>query len=334
MPPLYFANAYMRLLYRFMQLTPAQEPAFFANTGLDAAQLLDARLEVPFAAQMQVCRNALALSEPGLGLRIGGQLQLAAHGALGTAMQNAENLRQALQTFARFSAVRASFFSLEIAGSGDTCRLWLQLDRLDGDLVPFFTESILSTLHHCVAFHSGASEPFTALSLVYPVPDHAGDYQRTLGISAEFGAADTCVSFPAAYLALATHDPDPVVFAEYVARCRLEMDSRGAANDTATAIEQFLWGNPGKLWRAEELADVLGVSSRTLLRRLQAESTSYQALRDAVLQRQAASFLATLSVADTAATLGFADESSFRRSFKRWFGVPPADFRRRPAVRA
>ena len=81
----FFASGYMRLLYRFLQLEPAQELDFFASTSVSAAQLLEPNPAIEFADQMQICRNALAIQEPGLGLRMGAQLQLAAHGSLGTA---------------------------------------------------------------------------------------------------------------------------------------------------------------------------------------------------------------------------------------------------------
>ena len=113
---------------------------------------------------------------------------------------------------------------------------------------------------------------------------------------------------------------------DLVNRCRQEMEQR-AAGDTTGAIEQFLWNNPGKLWRVDELAGAFGTSTRTLLRRLAAEDTTFQAVRDVVLQQQAEAYLASLSVADTAAALGFSEESSFRRAFKRWCGTPPGDFR-------
>ncbi len=324
----FFAGGYMRLLYRFLQLDSEREAAFFGDTGFTGEDLLAAEPRLSFTEQMQLCRNALAISEPGFGLRIGAQLQLAAHGALGTAMQNSNDLQHALETFTELGGARASFFRLDIHAQEEDAVITLTIDGLDEDLVPFFSESILSTLCHAIAFYAGSTDVITGLEVGYPAPRYQQSYGDAFGVTPEFAAEATRIHLPAACLRMTTHDPDPQVYADAVARCRQEIEQLGSRTDTVAAVEQFLWSNPGKLWGVDELADALNTSTRTLLRRLKSQDTSYQELRDGVLRQQAELYLGSMSVADTAAALGFADESSFRRSFKRWTGVAPGDFRR------
>jgi len=70
------------------------------------------------------------------------------------------------------------------------------------------------------------------------------------------------------------------------------------------------------------------MSGRTLIRKIRERGTTYQALRDTALKRQAKIYLATMSVEAAGLALGFADTSSFRRTFKRWFGCNPSALRR------
>lgn len=70
------------------------------------------------------------------------------------------------------------------------------------------------------------------------------------------------------------------------------------------------------------------MSPRTVIRKLESEGTKFQAVRDEVAKQQAANYLsdASLSVESVGHLMGFSDVSSFRRSFKRWFGETPLQY--------
>jgi len=70
----------------------------------------------------------------------------------------------------------------------------------------------------------------------------------------------------------------------------------------------------------------LKASRRTVQRRLLQEGTSYQMVLDAVRRDLAMRLikLQRLSIVEIAYWLGFSDSSAFRRTFKRWTGLPPA----------
>ena len=74
------------------------------------------------------------------------------------------------------------------------------------------------------------------------------------------------------------------------------------------------------------LARLLGVSDRTLKRRLQQEGSSFRALAQAARHARAQALLEAghLSLTEIAAELGFADLSSFSQAFKRWSGAAPS----------
>lgn len=77
------------------------------------------------------------------------------------------------------------------------------------------------------------------------------------------------------------------------------------------------------------VASILGLSARTLARRLADEGASYQAIVDGVRRRLAESYLddTALSLAEIAFLLGYADQSSFTTAFKRWTGATPGERR-------
>jgi AraC-like DNA-binding protein len=79
----------------------------------------------------------------------------------------------------------------------------------------------------------------------------------------------------------------------------------------------------------EDLTASLNMSARTLRRRLDKEGTSYQRIKDGARRDAAITFLnnPALTVSDVAELVGFSDPSAFHRSFKRWTGVSPGEYR-------
>jgi AraC-like DNA-binding protein len=87
----------------------------------------------------------------------------------------------------------------------------------------------------------------------------------------------------------------------------------------------------GRVPRLQEVAQQLGISPRTVIRRLKAVDVTFQALADELLLRHGRILLSDpgLSVARVAEDLGFSDTSGFYRSFRRWTGMTPAEYRRK-----
>jgi AraC-like DNA-binding protein len=80
---------------------------------------------------------------------------------------------------------------------------------------------------------------------------------------------------------------------------------------------------------AKELSRELGVSLRTLERRLQQEKLSLRDFKQK-LRIQAAMELLQLGLKskEVAKQVGFSDHSSFTRAFRRWTGVPPSKYKK------
>jgi len=78
-----------------------------------------------------------------------------------------------------------------------------------------------------------------------------------------------------------------------------------------------------------EIASELGLSSRTMQRRLLDEGVNFQALLQTSRQRLAEQYIRdeNLSISEIAYLLGFSEQANFTRAFKRWHGVSPTQFR-------
>jgi AraC-like DNA-binding protein len=78
------------------------------------------------------------------------------------------------------------------------------------------------------------------------------------------------------------------------------------------------------------VARKLGVSARTLQRRLLAQSLNYQALVDSARREIAVPLVTstTMAISLVRERVGYSEDKAFRRAFRRWTGSSPADLRR------
>ncbi|WP_165787068.1 AraC family transcriptional regulator [Pseudohalioglobus lutimaris] len=107
-------------------------------------------------------------------------------------------------------------------------------------------------------------------------------------------------------------------------------DPPGELKTLSRKIEELLAaGGPQKLPTASEVASLLNMSARTLHRKLTAEDTSFQQLKDTFRRELAVHYMhrEELSIDAIAAVMGFQDNSAFYRSFKKWTGISPGQYR-------
>lgn len=80
----------------------------------------------------------------------------------------------------------------------------------------------------------------------------------------------------------------------------------------------------------DHIAEELGLSKRTLQRRLQQQGANFAQLRDSLRFHYAIKYLIDrhMSVDAVSKTLDFSDRTSFTNAFKRWTGLSPSVFRK------
>jgi AraC-like DNA-binding protein len=84
-----------------------------------------------------------------------------------------------------------------------------------------------------------------------------------------------------------------------------------------------------------QIAEKLSISVRHMSRLLVLENTTFKKLRCTVMRNLAESWLQeNITIAEIADRLGFCDEFSFSRAFKRWTGSTPTEFARKQGARS
>lgn len=171
------------------------------------------------------------------------------------------------------------------------------------------------------------SPPFrpAAVRLTRPPPARPTRHEALLGARVLFGCAVAAleVPLPAWTARLGSADPGLQSTLRQLAD---RMGLGGAASDLEASVRARLRsllpvGNPS----VAEVARSLGLSERTLHRRLRAHGRSFREVLAAFREGEAERLLSSgaLPLADVALRLGFSDQASWNRAFRRWKGMAP-----------
>jgi len=192
----------------------------------------------------------------------------------------------------------------------------------------------LSMWHHFISWLLGTRIELKAAYFTFAQPVDLDVYHKLFQSELKFEQHENAFVFPARYL------DQPLVQTEDSLRNFLKtapFQLIAMVNDDPSLKSQVvaLIGKDfsRELPGAEEVARALNLSVSTLRRRLLEEGTSYQAIKDECRRAAALHYMSSpqLAINDVAELMGFDEPSAFFRSFKRWTGMTPGEYRRSEA---
>lgn len=301
------------------------------EAGIDPEELGDARGRVP-AAQFVALTKALwtALDDELLGLcsaplRVG-TFAMMAHAVV----HCSPDLRTAVRRADRFYRLFPAGPRFCLSEHAAAARVEFDLSDYD-DPDRFAAESLLIVWHRSASWLIRRRIDLHGVELGYPAPPHALEYGLLYGTTCRFDAPATAVTFDRALL------DQPVVQDEAALRAFLRrapwdilarMDYGQEVSAQVRRLLNQALGEPAALPGPQQVAARLAISPQTLRRRLSAEGTSFQRVRDQLRRDVAVSALvrADTSIEELSERLGFSEPSAFHRAFRRWTGATPRSY--------
>lgn len=276
------------------------------------------------------------LGAPDFGWSVGAGFDLANLGAIGETIQRAPTLGAALRLFRDAFAVVQSDSTIGLAVEGDEAVLSYRI--LDPDIWPRDqdAELTLAVLAGLVARAAGPG--WRPLELAFEHAPNGADAARAAArpcvarCRLRYRAPSNGIRFPARLLDLPLPAGDPGGFrplARTLADQALRLES---AAPLATRVRRQILRRLGQEpVDQSEVAAALGLSRRTLRRRLEAEGLLFSELLADCRIRAALRLLADRAVAIPAIAeqLGYSDATAFERAFRNRTGATPAQCRRR-----
>ncbi|MGE4409779.1 MAG: AraC family transcriptional regulator [Sphingobium sp.] len=306
--------------------------------GLQPEILNDPAITVPITRYVAMFEDmAVLVADPLFGARIGSALRPADLGPVGLLISRSSSIHAALRR------MTAYFNSLQSAtqshlSESDGYMLWTY--RLEDPAIwprRQDTEFTLTSLVQLLRAGFRSNWKPYAVHFEHAAPDNEHDAEalpRLLGVPVRFNAATNGLLLDAAeaHAVYRREDRDMVeVLERYLAELAVPFRPMETWRERVLAL--IASGLGQKNIRLDRLAADLGVTPRSLQRRLADEGTSLRILLNEHRAEIAARHLQTGvgSIASLAEMLGYADGTAFWRAHKRWIGEPPSA--RRAAAR-
>jgi AraC-like DNA-binding protein len=303
------------------------------RAGLRPPVVNDPEARLPHSSVRAFWREAVReTGDPAIGLHVAEQVRPAAFDALGYVFCSSRTLGEGLRRLARYHR----FVDDQLTLAMDTTRGQVRV-RLDGvdRMTRQTAEFLLATLTRGARTETGRRDldPL-AVEFTFPEPRETTDHRRFFRSPLRFGRRWNCLVLTPGALDL------PLRKAEAELREILERRVRDVIARLPPALdsvvkrvrfqlqEQLEHGHP----TAATIGRGLGLSERSLRRRLRDEGTTLGRLLRELRRELAERYLREgVSIDEAAFLLGYSEASALQRAFRRWTGWTPAAYRRRHA---
>jgi AraC-like DNA-binding protein len=326
---------YLRLIAGHVRDRGVSVATWLQRSGLRERDLGDRAPGISLAMFRQLVLDALELTrEPALGLIVGDRLLANTHGVLGYAVMNSATLRQAIELIERFVPLRIALVAFEHQVHRGDLQLRVRETMPLGEIARPVLEATLLTIKNVYdALMLGAS--ITCVCFSFDVPPYASLARELFKTEVRWRQPWNGLALPDELVDRPLAMADPEALAEATRICQRELDKLVGDASMAGRVQRLLLESQNGFPSLSTTARLLHLTPRTLHRRLVDEGTSYKALLEDVRRTLAVENLkaARQGVAEIAYALGYSDVANFRRAFKRWHAVSPAQFRARATPR-
>jgi len=266
-----------------------------------------------------------ALDNPLFGCHLGGDVHNADYGVLGFLIESCENLGSAINDLLKFDRIVANIGNCVFSHNLEQATIaWTPHSACSEQVVLRNMAAWFTTTTQLIGYTlSPTSVSFT----------HSFDVGQLKNLRQLFrcpvygGAKSNHINFPFEFLNLEFRSDNPQIHQALMALSQEQLsklnDNDLAKNRVADLLSTKVDLNNCTLIR---FGSALHVSPRTLQRQLKAENQQFGQLLDNERQRRVIALIGKTPLAELAQKLGFNEQSSLNRAFKRWFDCTPMQY--------
>lgn len=323
---------HLRLALRMFGGAAETVERLLTGTGLHQMDMDEPDLALPASALLTICDNVAEMVGEDWFLNLPILWSTDAHSELGLAMRVAPDFRAAIDVMSEFAQYRWPIMHLERRDDRANIVITLEL------LLPVSRKNRYFAM--CVAFLSfqtivNAMLIQKANAIRYEFegdpPPYAARLAELFSGKVSWGHGRSTITIPQDLAVQVSPMASPVLFTTLLRALRKIASDQGQKQPMISQKVAITLDNVtlGRL-DAEEVAQRIGISRRTLERRLREEGTSFRELSNTSLKQRLEQALRdpAISAESMAEKLGFHDASSLLRASRRLFGASLSQLRR------
>lgn len=304
---------------------------YAASHGIDVSRpdvdLSHRDLRVPAHLDEAIWQAAeLALGDDDLGIHLAESgISAASFGVVGYLVRASTTVGEALARARQFHRLVKDRGRIELVATPSTVTV---IDAPDADRTMWprpIAELSIANYVQLARTWTGKHFVPREVRFQHPRPRDTRELDRFFGCKLRFDQRDNALVLARDALAtpFTTSEPELGAYLEATATARLaQLPAPSLLDEVRAAIGDELRHGDVDI---ERTARRLGVTPRSLQRRLRDEGTSYRELVDTIRHQRALDLIQRgMPFGDIAEHLGFSEARAFRRAFRRWTGLVPS----------
>jgi AraC-like DNA-binding protein len=324
------AGAAVLDLLKAAQRVRVQPAPLCRAVGLDVSSLEEsgARVSTKLVARLLALAEQRA-SDPWIGLHAGEHAE--PRGPMFYMMLSSPRVMEGLHRARHFSGLLLDTLKLTMQSEQKVASLIFDVNDAAFSASRHAMEYLLMGVVNALRYAVGAGFSLGEAHFRHNRAGPLNEAERAFGCPVYFGGSDDRIVFPSSALWTAPRFANRSI-ADEIEKFAVALDSRIVQRTTISerteqATRALLAS--GVRAKSETVARRLGMSNRTLQRRLAEEGTNFRALRDAVLWEAVEVLLSnpSLKIEAVALSVGFSDAAAFCSAYRRWKGYSPTHFR-------
>lgn len=268
---------------------------------------------------------------PGFAVRVGQEMTMDDYGVLGLSWKTCSKAGEIFERCERYFHLLSNTYVFKVERREDVSKVYLFRDAyrrgvsLSNEATFSATVVVLNAITEREDIHP------LGLSFKHAAPADLASHQQAFNCPILFDQADDFVAYKTADLETRTAKADISINQFLVERVEeekkgIEASSIRIATDVEKLIKDAL---PSGIPSIVQVGEHMGMSSRTLTRRLSDSGLSFRGLVKQTQEKISIDLLKNSysSVGEIAFQTGFSEQSAFSRAFKQWTGQSPLDYR-------
>ncbi|WP_296582293.1 AraC family transcriptional regulator [Xanthobacter sp.] len=308
--------------------------AALAGISISESELNSPLTKISINQIIQSYRNALKCSQnPSFAFDVGSKFHVSTYGIYGLALLSGVSFRQTVAFAVQYHQLTAPLVAVAFEEQPPEAG-WLMtvfpFKQIDAELNGFIVDLQMGA-HLCLHRDlMGADFHPTQVKLTSARRSWSARHAEQFGYEVLYEQPQNKLVFASDWLDKESSLGNSVIYAQITEICDQLLTELKQNTGVAGRVRRVLLASLDAPPSLDALAGQLGLSTRTLRRRLQQENTSYRELVDDLRAQIAIRYVrdTRLTVEGIALLLGFSDAATFRNAFRRWTNTAPNEFRR------